>query len=78
MVVDIFLRARYMRFVQSLAHATAILAMSDMGMGHGGSAHAGMHHGVSESKAPPTTPTVDMRTAHVVIVEPDRLRALIP
>lgn len=33
-----------------------ILAMSDMGMGHGG-AHADMHHGAS-----PTTPTVDMRT----------------
>ena len=39
-----------------------ILAMSDMGMAHGGT-HAGMHHDVSEAKASPTTPTVDMRTA---------------
>ena len=37
-----------------------ILAMSDMGMRHGGGAHAGMHHG---AEASPTTPTVDMRTA---------------
>jgi FtsP/CotA-like multicopper oxidase with cupredoxin domain len=37
-----------------------ILAMSDMGMRHGGGAHAGMHHG---AEASPTTPTVDMRSA---------------